>query len=627
MGSSQRRSCRQHTAARQAAGHAALPEPRGLPATSEGAKGSHGRPRKAPCPFYPMGTHSDPKQSRAAEIQAHPSHRALERGRTARPRRRGGCSPGTQHRTREKPGRRGQDGPGREARRGPRCGTEAGRCNRASPSSPWGRGENGRCSGAVAPASVPGRAGGAQRPRRLRLWLWLLAGLRRGRAHAYKRLIQANTPHILNELHLAAAASVGLGAAGLRSERRAWSPPGQASLDGARRAPLSMGLSAAAAPRSGGGGWARPRGRRAWPRAGGGRAVAAGTAPSRGAPPRPWSAADRRRRRETMALHKLCSVLEGRSRGRHGAPPRGDRGTPGGAAPSAAPRCPRSPPCADGNFGAGAAQGRPPRFCRGCSSRAAAGAPHLPIAPPHRTAPRPRGPAPRPPLPGPALPRTQRCGAGSGPRLPEPSRGRAGDPHPSRAAPCPASAGGRPRHLGTSGLGGSSGGDTSAPRAWEVPAAGTPPYPGLEHFGFGGVPACRKMGHSGSDPPPVTRIFPRHTGGILRSSFHSKNTLCFRDSPDELLHTVQLITLVIGNKVCFQQGFHKISHLSHKLHADRCLPVLFFLRLLNLVSNLFLFRGKQRSKAPHPSISLCYYLYSSTMGEGFLLGKKSWCDT
>lgn len=107
MGSTRRRSCRQHTAARQAAGHAALPEPRGLPATSEGAKGSHGRPREAPCPFYPIGTHSDPKQSRAAGIQAYPSRRAMERVRTARPLRRGGRSPGSQHRTREHPGRRG----------------------------------------------------------------------------------------------------------------------------------------------------------------------------------------------------------------------------------------------------------------------------------------------------------------------------------------------------------------------------------------------------------------------------------------------------------------------------------------------------------------------------------------
>lgn len=114
-------------------------------------------------------------------------------------------------------------GLGREAQQG----TEVGRFNGASPSSPWGRGED-RCSpSAVAPTSVPGRAGGAQRPRRLRLWL--LAGLRRGRAHAYKQLIQANTPHILNELHLAAAASVGLGAAGLRLQRRTGSPPGQAS--------------------------------------------------------------------------------------------------------------------------------------------------------------------------------------------------------------------------------------------------------------------------------------------------------------------------------------------------------------------------------------------------------------
>lgn len=246
MGSCRRRSCRQHTAARQAAGHAALPERSRLPATSEGAKGSYVRPRPS-CPFYPIGTLSDPKQSRAAGIHAYPSRR------TPRPLGRRGRSPGRQHRSRENPGTRGAGWAGGVRHgAGPRCGTEAGQRNGASPGSPWGRGTNGCCPSAVAPASVPGRAGGAQRPRRLRLWL--LAGLRRGRAHAYKQLIQANTPHILNELHLAAAASVGLGAAGRRSESRAGSPPGPASLDGARRAPLSMGLSAAAAPRSGGGG-------------------------------------------------------------------------------------------------------------------------------------------------------------------------------------------------------------------------------------------------------------------------------------------------------------------------------------------------------------------------------------
>lgn len=141
MGSSRRRSCRQHTAARQAAGHAALPEPCGLPATSEGAKGSSGRPREAPCPCHPIGTHSDPKQSRAAGIQAYPSHRVLERGRTARPLRRGGRSPGSQHRTQENPGRRGvRMGLGREARRGTEVRDKGAALRRGQPRFPAGTG-------------------------------------------------------------------------------------------------------------------------------------------------------------------------------------------------------------------------------------------------------------------------------------------------------------------------------------------------------------------------------------------------------------------------------------------------------------------------------------------------------
>lgn len=56
MGSSRRLSSRQHAAARQAAGHAALLEPHGLSATSEGEKGRNRRRRGGPAPFYPTGT-------------------------------------------------------------------------------------------------------------------------------------------------------------------------------------------------------------------------------------------------------------------------------------------------------------------------------------------------------------------------------------------------------------------------------------------------------------------------------------------------------------------------------------------------------------------------------------------
>lgn len=54
MGSSRRLSCRQHTAARQAAGHAARLGPHGLCAMSE--KGRNRRRRAGPAPFYPTST-------------------------------------------------------------------------------------------------------------------------------------------------------------------------------------------------------------------------------------------------------------------------------------------------------------------------------------------------------------------------------------------------------------------------------------------------------------------------------------------------------------------------------------------------------------------------------------------
>lgn len=181
----------------------------------------------------------------------------------------------------------------------------------------------------------------------------------------------------------------------------------------------------------------------------------------------------------------------------------GDRRNPGGAAPSAAPRALPAP--------AETSERRARGLCRG-GSPGATGAALPGQLPEPRSSPWQRPTAPRPcPAAAALWPRsaprqTQRSGAGSGlrgGRCRSPERGRTGDPHPSRAG----------------------GGDTSAPWAWEVPAAGTP-----RHLGFGGVPACRNVSHRGSDSTLVIRIFPRHTGNILRSSFHSENTLCFRDS-------------------------------------------------------------------------------------------------
>lgn len=147
-------------------------------------------------------------------------------------------------------------------------------------------------------------------------------------------------------------------------------------------------------------------------------------------------------------------------------------------------------------------------------------------APPHCTAPRPRVPAQR--LPGCTLPHARHsaaapargCGAGAAGA----QRG-AGGPHPSRAAPVPRAGG-----AGTSGLG--------------VPAAGTPRVRGRSQPAETWVTVAATL----PQRPLYSR---RHSNNILRSSFHSKNTLCFRDSADEL-NTVQLITLVIGNKVWFQ---------------------------------------------------------------------------
>lgn len=180
----------------------------------------------------------------------------------------------------------------------PRRGVLTGTLNEATTGSLQERGEDVRRR--RRPRSVrcragPGRAGGAQQPRRLRL----LAGLRGGRAHAYKRLIQANTPHILNELHLPAGASVGLGAAKLRSDRLTRSSPSPPA-GRSRQSPPRPALDGT---EHGGGSRLRRRrlsapraGARAWPWAGGGRPSRSRgpQRPRRGPPPRP--AADMERR-------------------------------------------------------------------------------------------------------------------------------------------------------------------------------------------------------------------------------------------------------------------------------------------------------------------------------------------
>lgn len=136
------------------------------------------------------------------------------------------------------------------------------------------------------PLPAPRRNGarGAQRPRRLRLWL--LAGLRGGRAHAYKRLIQANTPHILNELHLPVGASVGLGAAGLHLHRLTGSPVPPHPLR--RSPPPGVGRPRRSPPRptldgtehGGGGGSGLGRRRLSAPRAGAPGMAAGGQGPA-----------------------------------------------------------------------------------------------------------------------------------------------------------------------------------------------------------------------------------------------------------------------------------------------------------------------------------------------------------
>lgn len=281
-----------------------------------------------------------------------------------------------------------------------------------------------------------------------------------------------------------------------------------------------------------------------------------------------------------MALHKLCSVLEGRSRGRAARQPpreelpatrrRGDRGYPRWRPPlrlpRAAPALPGRPSTASGNLG-NEAHG----CCwRGCFPRGAS----RPPTPLSRTASRPAG------------------------RL---------------AAPRPRSApGGGQRCSG------------GAARGSREPAA---------------IPGCsraRCLGVGGSQPsetrvatrqrccPSAPCIATTHRELPALRSLHAKNT---RSAFGTLLRssvTVIGLSYVLSRAGSVSRGgLHKISHLEHRLLPDGYSHVL-LLRLLNLVSNFFTFRGKQQKKAPQCSVSLSVVLFIELdKRQGFSFRKQS----